>query len=245
MSLPPKTRGSPTNVLFKLIFYSAFLFHCDPFYTWGYPPPETWGPPSVFILLIFIQLFYSAVTFFALTLEGAHHLRPQGLHQFLFRDFYSAVTFFALAVESPYHLRPQGPHQFLFCLYLFHFWFCWFLFCCDLFCDTQTWGFPFFILPWPFCMWGVPTTFCLTHFCSATFCSTFLFCHDIFCTYTPTLDGGYLPWMGAPTPAGGTYLGWGYLSWPGGTYLKWGVPTSAKVGTPPARKRYIPLPPLT
>ena len=46
--------------------------------------------------------------------------------------------------------------------------------------------------------------------------------------------GRYLPWPGLPTLAGGTYLGWGYLSWLGGTYLGHGVPTLAGGGTYPS-----------
>ena len=49
----------------------------------------------------------------------------------------------------------------------------------------------------------------------------------------PNLEGGYLPWMGGPTPDRGVpTLDRGYLSWMGG-YLPWkGVPTLDRVYLP-------------
>ena len=54
------------------------------------------------------------------------------------------------------------------------------------------------------------------------------------------MAGGYLPWLGIPTLAGGTYLGLdGYLPWLGG-YLPWpGVPTLAG-GVPTLAGGYLP-----
>ena len=129
-------------------------------YTWGSPPPEAYGSPSLSILPIFILHFYSTVTFL-------HFMCPH--HFFIYcSNFYSAVTFLHLHLRLPttfcsaifiliWHLHLKVCYYFLFCQFLFHQ-----IFILPIFI-------PLFIPLWPFCTYTsgspspegqrVPTTF--------------------------------------------------------------------------------------